>query len=222
MEHILRETKRVAGLEGRSGDPSPFTARGVLRAIQAAAKRRWGSDSLSGRCVAVQGCGHVGFVLADLLRRAGARVLCADVDPERVGRVVSETGAEAIDPAAIYDVPADIFAPCALGGIIDDDTVPRFKVEIIAGAANNQLGDDRHGALLSERGILYAPDFVANAGGIISATPDLLGWDPSKASAHIDGIYDSMLANFDIAARDHVSTDVAATRLAETRLRAKG
>lgn len=220
MEIIRRETKHVTGLAHRSGDPSPWTARGVFRAIQAAARQRWGSETLAGRTVAIQGCGHVGFQLALLLHRAGARLVVTDVDPERVRRTVDETGAEAVDPEAIYDVAADVFAPCALGGAVNDETIPRLKAGIVAGAANNQLLEERHGRALEERGILYAPDFVANAGGVISATVDVLGWDEAQAGERIDGIYDTMLSVFAIAGREGVSTSVAANRLAEERLRA--
>jgi len=219
MEIIRQETQHVTGLAHRSGDPSPWTARGVFRAIQAAAKQRWGSEDLAGKTVAIQGCGHVGFHLAGLLHRAGARLVVADIVPERVSQVVRETGAEAVHPAAIYDAAADVFAPCALGGAVNDETVPRLKVEIVAGAANNQLLEDRHGRALEERGILYAPDFVANAGGVISSTVDLLGWDEAQVAERIDGIYDTILSVFAIAGREGVPTSVAANRLAEERLR---
>jgi leucine dehydrogenase len=220
MEYISRETAHVGGLAHKGGDPSPWTARGVLRAIQAAAQQRWGADALARKTVAIQGCGHVGFELARLIHQADARVVATDVDPERLEQVVRSVGATAVAPGAIYDVGADIFAPCALGAVINDDTIPRLHVEIVAGAANNQLLEDRHGRLLEERGILYAPDFVANAGGIIRSTVDLLGWEPSRTAERIDQIYDTMLSVFEIARREEVPTYVAANRLAETRLRA--
>jgi len=220
MDFIRQETKHVTGLAHISGDPSPWTARGVLRAIQASARQRWGSNSLAAKTVAIQGCGNVGFHLARLLAGEGARLVVADVDPQRVRHVVQETAAEAVEPEAIYDVTADVFAPCALGGAINDETLPRLKVGIVAGAANNQLLEERHGRALEDRGILYAPDFVANAGGVISSTVDLLGWDQTRATEKIDGIYDTILSVFAIASREGVPTSVAANRLAEERLRA--
>lgn len=216
---IARETRHVRGF-GDLGPPSPWTARGVCRAIQAAAREHWGADSLAGRTVAVQGCGQVGRELARLLAAAGARLVVAETDPRLLEEVVRETGAAAVEPAAIYDVRADVFAPCALGAVLDDRTIPRLRVEIVAGAANNQLRDDRHGRLLEERGILYAPDFIANAGGVISSAADLLGWERARVVERIDGIYDTMLAVFARARRDGIPTSEAADRLAESRLAA--
>jgi leucine dehydrogenase len=212
MEYMTRAHK--------GEDPSPWTARGVLRAMQSAAKQRWGSDELAGKTVALQGCGNVGLELARLLHAAGARLVAADADPLRLEEVARELGAAPVELAAIYDARADIFAPCAVGAVLDEQTIPRLRVEIVAGAANNQLRDeDRHGRLLEERGILYAPDFVANSGGIIWAAVDLLGWEPRRAAERIDGIYDTMLSLFAAAQRDRVPPQVAANRLAESRLR---
>ncbi|HYP53012.1 MAG TPA: Glu/Leu/Phe/Val dehydrogenase dimerization domain-containing protein, partial [Pyrinomonadaceae bacterium] len=180
MEIIRRETRHVAGLLDRSGDPSPVTARGVFRAVEASAKFRWGANDLSGRAVALQGCGNVGRHLAKLLVGAGARLVVTDVDASRVARVVEECDAEAVAPEEIYDAPADIFAPCALGAVINDETLPRLRAEIVAGAANNQLREARHGDALHERGVLYAPDYVANAGGIINGCIELLGWTSER------------------------------------------
>ena len=223
MEHIRLETAHVGGLAHREGgDPSPWTARGVLRAMQAAAHERWGSDRLAGRVVVVQGLGHVGQNLARLLQAEDARVLACDPDGARVETAVRESGVKAVDPAAIYDVPGDIFAPCALGGVLNEGTIPRLKVEIVAGAANNQLHQEEDGVLLERRGILYAPDFVANAGGIIRSTIDLLGWEASEVSARIDGIYDTIARVFAAAKREGVPPSRAADQLAEERLRAKG
>jgi len=216
---IGRETRHVRGFGGL-GSPSPWTARGVCRAIQAAAHERWGSDSLAGRTVALQGCGQVGARLAGLLAAAGARLLVSDTEPRLVEAVVRELDATVVESAAIYDARADVFAPCALGAVLDDRTIPRLRVEIVAGAANNQLLDDRHGRLLEERGILYAPDFIANAGGVISSAAGLLGWQHARVVEHIDGIYDSILAVFERARRDRVPASEAADRLAEARLEA--
>src|SRR6266498_2020092 len=160
MDFVHMETGHVAGLAGKSGDPSPVTAHGVFRAIQASAKFRWGSDDLTGKTVALQGCGHVGRYLAKELHAAGAKLIVTDIDPERAKRVAAETGATIVKPDAIYGVKADIFAPCALGGIINDETIPQLQVEIIAGGANNQLAEERHGDMLEEKGLTYAPDYV--------------------------------------------------------------
>jgi leucine dehydrogenase len=220
MEVIRRETAHVEGLAHGSGDPAPWTARGVFRAILAAAKQRWGSESLAGKAVAIQGCGNVGLQLALLLAGAGARLTVTDVDPDRVRRTVQETSAAAVPPGDIYATPADLLAPCALGGVLNDETIPKLKAEIVAGAANNQLLEDRHGRALEERGILYAPDFVANAGGVISSAVDLLGWDQARVRERIDGIHDTMLSVFALANRDGLTTAAAADRLAEERLAA--
>src|SRR5687767_14347531 len=163
MDFVHMETAYVAGLENKSGDPSPVTARGVFRAIQASARMRWGSESVSGKTVIVQGLGNVGHFLCRELQAAGAKLIVTDIDPARVERAVSEFSAKPVDPSAIYSQQGDIFAPCALGGIINDDTLPQLKVEIVAGGANNQLLEQRHGDELEGKGILYAPDYVANA-----------------------------------------------------------
>jgi len=218
MEYVLKETTYVAGLNGRSGDPSPRTARGVFRAMQAAAKHRWSSDAIGGKTVAIQGCGSVGFHLAEEVHKAGASLVVTDVDREKVERVVSAFGAAAISPEKIYSVRADIFAPCALGGILNDQTVPRLETEIVCGAANNQLLEPRHGDLLEQRGILYAPDYAANAGGIISGCYiELLGRDLQSTLKKIDAIYDTMLAIFELARREGIPSYQAADRLAEQR-----
>src|SRR5437588_6183176 len=156
MEYIKAETNHVTGLIGRSGDPSPVTAYGVYRGLKACARYRDGSESLAGKSIALQGCGSVGYHLAKLLFAEGAVITCTDIDPQRVKRVVEECGAKAGAPDAIHDVRATLFAPCALGAVINDDTVQRLQVEIVAGAANNQLAEDRHGDELERRGITYA------------------------------------------------------------------
>jgi leucine dehydrogenase len=218
MEYVLMETEHVGGLIDRSGDPSPMTARGVFRAIQASAKHRWGSDDLSGRTVALQGCGHVGYHLARELKGAGASLVVADVGAERAARAAREFGARTVEPREIYDVEADVFAPCALGGVINDETLPRLRVGVVAGAANNQLLEVRHGDELAARGILYAPDYVANAGGVINGCRELLGWEPARSRQKIEEIYDTLLDIFRRAERDGVSTARSADRLAEGRL----
>lgn len=222
MDFVHMETDYVAGLAGRSGDPSPVTAHGVFRAIQASAKHRWGRDDLAGKTVAIQGLGHVGFNLARELQQAGAKVVVTDIDAERVRRAVSDLGAKPVEPGEIYGVAADIFAPCALGAVINDKTIPQLRVEIVAGAANNQLLEERHGDELEEKGVLYAPDYVANAGGVINVYSELAGWDPQRALRKADEIYATMLGVFELARAEGVPTYVAADRLAERRLRAVG
>jgi leucine dehydrogenase len=219
MEFIHKETQHVAGLQGKSGDPSPHTARGVLRAMQAAAQFHWGSDDLRNKTVAIQGCGHVGYYLAGELHRAGAKLIVADMDQGRADRVVREFGASAITPEKIYSVSADVFAPCALGGILNDQTIPLLQVEIVAGAANNQLLESEHGDLLQRRGIVYAPDYAANAGGVINGTCiEMLGWDARRAQDKVEAIYDTLLKIFEISAREKIPPSCAADRLANERL----
>ena len=218
MDYILKETSYVGGLKGRSGDPSPHTARGVFRAMQAAAQYKWGSDDLSGKAVAIQGCGHVGYFLAGELVRVGAKLIVADVDSTKVKRVVDEYHATAVAQGEIYSVVADVFAPCALGGVLNDQTIPQLKAELVVGAANNQLLEPRHGDLLEQRGILYAPDYAANAGGVINGCcREMLGWDVPKTLAKTDAIYDTLLKIFAVAEREMIPTYQAADRLAEER-----
>jgi leucine dehydrogenase len=222
MDFVHMETDYVTGLAGRSGDPSPVTAHGVLRAIQASAKHRWDSDDISTRAIALQGCGHVGYYLAKELHEAGAKLVVSDLDAERAKRVVNEFGARAVPPEEIYSVQADIFAPCALGAIINDKTIPQLKVEIVAGAANNQLLEERHGEELEDREILYAPDYVANAGGVINVYSELAGWTSARSFRKADEIYDTVLRVFAIAGEERIPTYLAADRLAEERIRAVG
>ena len=219
MERVRKETSYVAGLQGGSGDPSPKTARGVFRAMQAAAKHRWGSESLAGKTVAVQGCGHVGYYLVSELAAAGVKLMVADVDQSKVERVVRESGATAVAADKILSVNADILAPCALGGIINDQTIPHLRVEVIAGGANNQLLEARHGDELQRRRILYAPDYAANAAGVINGCcREMLGWDEERTKAKVDAISDTLLNIFEMAEKEGIATYKAADRLAEDRL----
>ena len=219
MEIVRLETQHVAGLLGRSGDPSPFTARGVFRAIQASSKFLRDTDDVSGLTVAIQGCGHVGHNLAKLLHEAGAKLIVSDVDERRLARTVDAFNAQAVTGDEIFRASADVFAPCALGGILNDETIPELKVRIMAGAANNQLLEERHGAQLRERNILYAPDYVANAGGILNGCIELLGWAPQDALRKVDEIYDTTLRIFESAQQRGLTTNRAADELAEERLR---
>ncbi len=220
MEYIKAETNYVTGLIGKSGDPSPVTAYGVYRGIKACARYRYGSDGLSGKHVALQGCGSVGYHLAKLLYAEGASITCTDIDPQRVKRVVEECGAQAVATNDIYDVRADVFAPCALGAVINDTTLSRLRVEIVAGAANNQLAEDRHGDLLEQRQITYAPDYVINGGGLINVNAELHGWAPERARSKAGEIYDTILRVFEIAREEGIPSYRAADRLAEQRIAA--
>jgi len=220
MEYVRKETQHVAGLMSGSGNPSPVTARGVFRAMQAAAKYVWGSDALAGRKVAIQGCGSVGYYLASYLHEAGASLIVTDVDTAKVERVVNEFGATAVTAESIYGADANVFAPCALGGVINDQTVAVLKAEIVAGAANNQLLEPRHGDELAARNILYAPDYAANSGGVINGCRDLLGWDSAQAAAKVDEIYDTLYNIFLMSEAEGIPTYKAADRLAEERLHA--
>ena len=222
MEFIKRETNHVAGLQGLSGDPSPVTGYGVYMGMKAAARQRWGKDSLKGKTVAVQGAGKVAYYLSTHLKAEGARIIVTDIDTEKAKRMVEEMGATMVAPDEIYDVQADIYAPCALGAVINDDTLSRLKVEIIAGGANNQLAEERHGLALEEKGLLYAPDFVINAGGLINVYREIAGWSEERAKRKAQEIYDTILRVFAIAARDKIPTYEAADRLAEERVDAAG
>jgi len=219
MEIIRGETQYVAGLADRSGDPSPYTARGVFRAIQASSKFVWDTDELSGRAVAIQGCGNVGYNLAKLLHESGAKLIVTDVNSHNLARAAAEFAAAPVQPNDIFSVRADIFAPCALGGVINDQTIPELKVRIVAGAANNQLLEERHGAALKGRAILYAPDYVANAGGVLNGCREVFNWTVEQALTKIDDIYDTILKIFESARAQGLTTNNAADRLAEDRLR---
>ena len=222
MEYVRMETQSVAGLHGRSGDPSPVTAYGVYVGMKATAKVRWGSDSLSGKKVLVQGAGHVAHSLCEYLAREGARLVVTDIDPDKVKQVVKATGAEAVAPDAIYDIPADIYSPNALGAVLNDDTLKRLKVEVVAGAANNQLAEERHGEELERRGLLYAPDYVINAGGVINVYGELMGWDLDRAKRKAAEIYDTLLRIFATAAAQKIPSFRAADHVGEERIRAVG
>jgi leucine dehydrogenase len=219
MGWIRMETEHVAGLPGRSGDPSPVTAYGVYRGMKACAKTVYGDDSLAGRHVTVQGLGHVGHYLCEDLAQEGARLTVTDIDPDRVSRAVEDFGATAVGADDIYEVDADIFAPCALGAVINDDTIPRLRVDIVAGAANNQLArSDVHGRALHERDILYAPDYVINAGGLINVYGELRGWSLEQSRDKAGDIYGTLLHIFMLAKSEGLPTDIAADRIAEDRI----
>jgi leucine dehydrogenase len=222
MEYIKLETDHVAGLLGLSGDPSPVTAYGVYVGMKAAARFRWGNDRLSGRTVAIQGAGKVAYHLMQHLHAEGAKLIATDIDQDKVRRVVQEFSARAVDPDAIYDQDADIFSPNALGATINDETLPRLKAEVVAGGANNQLAEDRHGEELERRGLLYAPDYVINGGGVINVYGELHRWPMERAKKKAGEIYETLLRIFEMAKRERIPTYRAADRLAQQRIAAVG
>ena len=222
MEYVRMETESVAGLHGRSGDPSPVTAYGVYVGMKASAKVRWGSDSLVGKKILVQGCGHVAYSLCEHLHAEGAKLVVTDIDKEKMTQVVRATGAETVAPDKIYDVPADIYSPNALGATVNDETLKRLQVEIIAGGANNQLAEERHGVELEQRGMLYAPDYVINGGGVINVYGELMGWDHDRAKRKAAQIYDTLLSIFATAKSQKIPSYQAADHVAEARIRGVG
>jgi leucine dehydrogenase len=222
MEYVYMETKHVTGITaalGGSGDPSPVTAFGVYHGMKAAVLEKLGKDSLKGLKIAVQGVGHVGYYLVEYIVKEGASVIVTDIDKEKVDKVVSEFGVRAVDTESIYDEDVDIFSPCALGAIVNDDTIPRLKCQIIAGGANNQLKAEHHGLELEKREILYAPDYVINAGGLINVSIELEGYNRDRALRRAGQIYDRLLEVFAIAKEENIPTSEAADRMAEKRIR---
>jgi leucine dehydrogenase len=222
MDYVHMETEHVTGRGDTSGDPSPVTAFGVYHGIKAAAQSRYGSDSLNGKTVAVQGVGHVGTYLCQYLAEEGAKLIVTDIDQERVQDVVKRFGARAVGLNEIYGVQADVYAPSALGATVNDETIPQLKVDIVAGAANNVLKESRHGDMLHEKGILYAPDYVINAGGLINVYGELQGWTAERAMRKASEIYGTLLQIFQIAGDESIPTYLAADRLAERRIAAIG
>ena len=218
MDYVHMETEWVVGIMGRSGDPSPVTAYGAYRGIKACALRRYGSEELGDRSVAVQGVGNVGYNLCRYLAKEGAKVFVADIDEAKTTRVVDELGAEAVESEEIYAVEADVFAPCALGAVINERTVAKLTVDIVAGAANNQLESAGDDSILEDRGILYAPDYVINAGGLINVYSELAGWSLERSKRKAGEIYHTLLQLFDLATAEGITSAEAADRLAEQRL----
>jgi leucine dehydrogenase len=223
MELILTETRWVTGVSpahGGSGDPSPVTAYGCLQGIKAALRERFGEPDLEGRSVAIQGLGSVGYYLAKYVKDEGAKVIGCDIDSESTDRANSELGVEIVSTDEILEVECDILAPCALGAVLDEETIPKLRCGIVAGAANNQLANEpRDGKELHNRGILYAPDFVINAGGLINVYNELGGeYNRERALRMTRGIYLNMMRVFQISKTDGIATYLAADRLAEERI----
>lgn len=215
MAHVRETTRFVAGLEGASGDPSPATAYGVFVGIKAALGHRFGSADLNGVRIAVQGLGHVGWDLCRQLNEAGASLIVSDIREEVCSRAVREFGAAAVGVDAIHSVEADVFAPCALGAVINDQTLPQLRVSVVAGSANNQLAEDRHGDALADQGILYAPDYVINAGGIINIAHEGDNYDCDAAFAHVAGIEGTLANLFGRADAEGMAPHRMADRMAQ-------
>jgi len=224
MEYIRMETEHVVTLPtylGGAGDIAPMTAFGVIRAMQACCKRVYGSDNLEGKRVTVQGLGAVGHNVVEQLHELGTKLVVTDIDPEKIEAMVARYDVDKVDPDAIYDVECDIFCPCALGAVICDETLARLRCKIISGSANNQLKEERHGGLLEQKGMVYAPDYIANAGGTIYDTDRLCvgGVSHKRGKEKVSRIYQNMERVFEIANRDKISTCLAAERMAEERIR---
>ena len=225
MENIFQETSHVVGIppdHGGSGDPSPFTALGTLRGIEAAVEYKYGSKDLSQLSFAVQGVGHVGSHLVRMLRETGAKVYACDTDAERLKHIVEQYGAEAVGLDAIYETDAKVFVPCALGGSVNPETLDKLKCEIIAGSANNQLDTDATGDELEKRDILYVPDYVINAGGVINVAIERQGYNRERATHQVDRIFDICKHIFSIAQHEGLPTYKAADHLAEKRIEEVG
>jgi len=222
MEWVNSETKYVTGIPkslGGSGDPSPVTAYGVYKGIKACCQKAYGSDSVKDRRIAVQGAGHVSSYLCKLLAKEGAELIICDIYEDKVKELAEEVDAEVVDPDSIYSLDVDIFSPCALGGVINDDTIDHFDCDIIAGGANNVLDEEeKHGQMLLDRGILYAPDYVINAGGLINVASELEGYNPDRAHEKASRIYDTILDILEYSEENNTPTFVASNILAEERI----
>jgi leucine dehydrogenase len=220
VQQIHRETSYVMGVKEESGGPVPLTAAGVLLGMQAAVKFRLQRQSLEGLKVAVQGVGNVGERLCHLLAERGAQLFISDVRQERLEEVAERYGATMVDQDAIYALPVDVFAPCALGAVLNSSTIPRLQASIVAGAANNQLEDEhKHSQLLTARNILYCPDYVINAGGLINVYNEMIGYKKDRVQTQLNNIYDTLLEIFERAQQAEVTTQEAAQQLATKRIK---
>ena len=225
MEHIYAETPWVTGIPkeiGGSGDPSPFTAHGVLQGIKASVKTQLGADSLKGLRIAIQGLGNVGSHLAEYLKTEGASLIVADVDSVKTKLAEQKLGARVVGIEDILAVECDVLAPCALGAVFNDASIPKLHTKVIAGGANNQLAEQRHGGMLKEMGVLYAPDFVINAGGLMNVFVELEGYSKERAMSHTFRIYDTLMQVFKIAKEKELPTHKAAEEIAEKRIQQIG
>lgn len=222
MEYIRMETQYVTGVPetiGGSGDPSPITAQGVFMGIKACVKELYGNDNLAGRSVVVQGIGRVGEGLVKLLREENAKVFVSDINDERIIQVAKKYGAQAVSNNNIFDLDADIYSPCALGATINTKTIKKLKFAIVAGSANNQLEDDfLHGRMLLDKGILFAPDYVINAGGLINCYSELMGFSKKRTIQLTENIYDATRNILKLSKLENISTTEAANKIAEKRI----
>ncbi len=220
MEYVFQETDNCVGVHqvhGGSGDPSPFTAFGTLQGIRASLQNKFGNEDVGNFSYAVQGVGHVGYELVKLLRNEGAKVFVTDINEEAVQACV-ELGCEAVGLDEIYDVDADVFCPTALGAVVNEQTIPRFKFKVVCGAANNQLATDEAGNELAARGILYAPDYAVNAGGLMNVSIEFEGYNRERAKRMMRTIYYNVSKIFQISERDGIPSWKAADRMAEERV----
>lgn len=221
MDIIHQETDYVTGISpefGSSGNPSPVTAYGVYKGMKAAAKEAYGNDSLTGKKIAVQGVGNVAYKLCGYLHQEGAELIVTDINKEAVYRAEHDFQAKAVDPDDIYEVEMDIYAPCALGATINDQTIPKIKAKVIAGSANNQLEHKRNGDILHQKGIVYAPDYVINSGGVINVADELLGYNKERAMKKVETIYDILARVFEISRTNDIPSYAAADQMAEKRI----
>lgn len=222
MDYVSMETDHVVGLEGKSGNPSPITALGVFHGIRASLKHAFGNDDISRYTFAVQGAGQTGYYLIKkLVETKAKKIYFSEINPAYIDRMKQEhPEVEFVDKDAIYDLNVDVFSPCAFGAILNDTTIPRIKAKVIAGSANNALFDeDRHGMMIKERGITYAPDFVINAGGVINVYHEMLGYNEFKAMRDTEKIYDRLLEIFAIAEKQNTHTQEAAKIYAMNRMK---
>jgi leucine dehydrogenase len=222
IEHIFTETNYVTGVAqqyGGSGNPAPYTALGTFRGIEAAVTKAYGSRSLKDKTIAIQGVGAVGLELAKLLNEAGAKIIYTDINETNIQRMREALPAATfVEPQAIFGAQCDVYSPCALGASVNDETIPQLRCKIVAGAANNQLKEDRHGMILKERGIVYAPDYLINAGGLMNVSIEFEGWADSKSRRMIDTIYDKTLEVFRISEVENIPVNKAADVMAEKRI----
>jgi leucine dehydrogenase len=224
MENVYRETEYVVGVHqvhGGSGDPAPFTAYGALQALMATLNRKLGHEEVGKASIAVQGLGHIGMEFVKLLKERGAKLFVTDLNPKLVAHAVEEFGVEAVKPDEIYDLPVDVFAPCALEYAINAETLPRLKAKIICGTANNQMSHVT-GEEAAKRGILYAPDYAVNAGGVMNVSLEIDGYNRERAMRMMRTIYHTVGKIFDLAERENITPHYAADRMAEARISSIG
>lgn len=219
MDYIHAETSYVTGTSsGGIGDPSPVTSYGIYQGMKATANAAFGDDTLKGKTIAVQGVGMVAYHLCKYLHEEGANLIVTDINKEAVKRAEDDFGATSVAPEDIYSVECDIFSPCALGGVLNDRTIPQLKAKAIAGSANNQLLESHHGDMLHQKGIVYAPDYVINSGGVINVADELQGYNRERVFKKVEGIYDFLLHVFAVSKEQDIPTYLAADKMAEDRI----